>query len=93
MSEQKGYKMGYRRKLLETKKLSKSRIKHIEITDYRSVNRQCLKKNAYGSEKIVTAKITEIAEEGRTGLRYYLCPLCDFYHISHKAYEGQEFVS
>ena len=85
--------MGYRRKILEARKKSRDRKKHIKDVDYIAANRQCLKKIAYPSEKKVTEKINEIAEEGRRSLRYYQCPFCDLWHISHHALEGQKFIS
>lgn len=86
--------MSYRRKILEAKKINRNRRKFIPPDiGYSSVNRQCLKKMGYASERQVLAKINAIAEEGRRRLRYYECPLCELYHISHKAMGNQVFVS
>lgn len=85
--------MGYRRKLLAARVMRKRRKKLVTNEDYVAVKRQCLNKIPYPSEKAVLVKINEIADEGRGGLRYYECPYCLLYHISHKAYEGQHFVS
>lgn len=85
--------MGYRRRVHDAKRAYKRRKKTIKIEEYSSVNCQCLKKVPYHSEKKVISKIKEIAEEGRLNLRYYLCPFCECYHISHKAIGNQKFIS
>lgn len=86
--------MGYRRKILEARRINRDRKKYIpKDIDYVSANRQCLRKTAYSSERKVIEKINEIAEEGRRCLRYYQCPFCELWHISHKALEGQKFIS
>lgn len=85
--------MSYRRKILEGKKISRNRKKLLELEDYVAVKRQCLRKMAYPTEKGVLLKINRIADEGRNRLRYYQCPYCNLYHISHKALAGQKFVS
>jgi hypothetical protein len=86
--------MGYRRKILEARKIGRSREKYIpKEVHYVVAKRQCLKKMAYPSEKVVLLKISEIANAGRCSLRYYQCPFCELYHISHKATAGQKFVS
>lgn len=86
--------MGYRRKILEARKKSRDRKKHLaKDVDYVAVSRQCLKKLAYPTEKKVIDKINEIAEEGRKSLRYYQCPFCELWHISHKKLEHQQFIS
>lgn len=89
-----GNGMGYKRKMLEARKRSRDRRKHLDKgVDYAAATRQCLKKNAYPSEKKVIEIINNIAEVGRRCLRYYQCPLCDLWHISsHKKYY-QNFVS
>ena len=86
--------MGYRRKILEARRRSRNRKRYLDKEiDYSTAHRQCLKKIAYHSERKVIEKINEIAEEGRRSLRYYQCPICDLFHISHKALEWQKFVS
>jgi hypothetical protein len=85
--------MGYRRKVREANKAKQRRKNQVRKELYNSFNRQCLKKLSYHSEKKVISKIGEAAAEGRTNLRYYLCPFCEFWHISHKAMEGQKFIS
>lgn len=85
--------MGYRRKVLEGRRIEKRRKFLIKTEDYRAASRQCLKKSAYPSEKKIIAKINEIAEMGRRSLRYYQCPFCNLWHISHKIKDGQKFVS
>lgn len=86
--------MSYRRKILEARKIGKHREKYIpKDVNYLVAKRQCLKKVAYHSEKNVLTKINEIAEAGRRGLRYYKCPFCELYHISHKALAHQKYVS
>lgn len=86
--------MGYRRKILEARKRSRNRKKHLaKDVDYIAVTRQCLKKLAYPTEKKVIAKINEIAEEGRKSLRYYQCPFCELWHISSHKIKDQEFIS
>lgn len=85
--------MSYRRKILEAKKIDRARKKNTKSENYVSANRQCLNKVAYATEKRALMKIGIIAEEGRKSLRYYQCPFCDLYHLSHKALPWQTFVS
>jgi hypothetical protein len=86
--------MGYKRKILEARKISRKR-KHFVIPTvrYSALRRQCLTKVAYPTEKAVIDKIGVIAEEGRRSLRYYMCPFCKLWHLTHKANDGQKFVS
>lgn len=86
--------MGYKRKILEARRVSKKRKKNTyKDVQYAAVARQCLNKTVYSTEKKVIEKISDIAEEGRRNLRYYQCPFCDFWHITHKKFGNQEFVS
>lgn len=86
--------MGYKRKILEAKRVSRKRKKNTyKDVLYTAVARQCLNKTVYSTEKKIIDKISEIAAEGRTSLRYYMCPFCKFWHITHKKFGNQEFVS
>lgn len=85
--------MGYRRKIFDAKKRSRSRKKYIKREEYAAANRQCLHKVAYSSERKIIEKINLIAEQGRRGLRYYQCPFCDLFHISSHKIRDQEFIS
>jgi hypothetical protein len=84
----------FSRKNLEAKKRQEIAKKNFkDEVNFGSANSQCFKKSAYPTERRVIAKINSIAEEGRRGLRYYLCPLCRCYHISHKKIASQKFIS
>ena len=89
--------MSYRRKMLEAKRVQKRLVnkKHAEDgrfhlkdtnlkVDYKALNRQCLKKNMYSTERMAERIKQKLLAERGEKLRVYHCYNCGFFHITHR---------
>jgi hypothetical protein len=47
------------------------------------IHRMCLDKGQY-TKRDAQHRINVAAEHGRTGLRCYQCPVCNFWHLTRK---------